>query len=325
MSATCTRTAKPAGIRNGSASWPSRASARLAALASRFARDRSGAVAMIYGLMLIPMAAMIGLAVDFGRVYSVNSSTQGALDAAALAAGRAAQVEPNDTINKASAAATAYFVPAATSSLDAPRGRSARSPARPVGSQSATSRGSVGDLVRRRRTAGSRRRDAGARGARRAGRRTTIRCASRTRARAPNRRPARLARATASASSLTSVAHTSASGSSAASAERERARAGAEVGDRVRGDAAAPTGRCGPAARRAAPPRRSRSARPPRSRGAGRAPAGRRAGRARGTASARARTAAARRRRGGRACRRGAAIAGAVAGSCSPITSSTPS
>ena len=109
MSATCTRTAKPAGIRNGSASWPSRASARLAALARRFARDRSGAVAMIFGLMLIPMAAMIGLAVDFGRVYAVNSSTQGALDAAALAAGRAAQVEPNDTINKASAAATAYF------------------------------------------------------------------------------------------------------------------------------------------------------------------------------------------------------------------------
>ena len=109
MSATCTRTAKPAGIRNGSASRPLRASARLAALARRFARDRSGAVAMIFGLMLIPMAAMIGLAVDFGRVYAVNSSTQGALDAAALAAGRAAQVEQTDTLNKASAAATAFF------------------------------------------------------------------------------------------------------------------------------------------------------------------------------------------------------------------------
>jgi Flp pilus assembly protein TadG len=109
MSATRTRTAKPAGIRNGSVSRPLRASARLAALARRFARDSSGTVAMIFGLMLIPMAAMIGLAVDFGRVYAVNSSTQGALDAAALAAGRAAQVEPTDTLNKASAAATAFF------------------------------------------------------------------------------------------------------------------------------------------------------------------------------------------------------------------------
>ncbi|MET0653307.1 MAG: pilus assembly protein TadG-related protein [Hyphomicrobiaceae bacterium] len=90
-------------------SRPLRASARLAALARRFARDSSGAVAMIFGLMLIPMAAMIGLAVDFGRVYAVNSSTQGALDAAALAAGRAAQVEHTDTLNKASAAATAFF------------------------------------------------------------------------------------------------------------------------------------------------------------------------------------------------------------------------
>lgn len=91
MSATCTRTA------------------RLAGLVRSFARDRSGAVAMIFGIMLIPMAAMIGLAVDFGRVYAVNSSTQVALDSAALAAGRAAQVEHTDPINKASAAATAYF------------------------------------------------------------------------------------------------------------------------------------------------------------------------------------------------------------------------
>lgn len=82
---------------------------RLASVTRRFARDQSGAVALIFGLMLIPMAAMIGLAVDFGRVYAVNSSTQGALDAAALAAGRVAQVETESMIEKASAAATAYF------------------------------------------------------------------------------------------------------------------------------------------------------------------------------------------------------------------------
>jgi Flp pilus assembly protein TadG len=78
-------------------------------LVRRFLRDRSGTVGMTFGLLVIPLTAFVGLAIDFGRVYSVNSQTQSALDAAALAAGRVAQVETSDTINKASAAATAYF------------------------------------------------------------------------------------------------------------------------------------------------------------------------------------------------------------------------
>jgi Flp pilus assembly protein TadG len=78
-------------------------------LARRFLGDRSGSVAMTFGLLVIPLTAFIGLAVDFGKAYSVNSHTQSALDGAALAAGRVAQVETTDIINKASAAATAYF------------------------------------------------------------------------------------------------------------------------------------------------------------------------------------------------------------------------
>jgi Flp pilus assembly protein TadG len=78
-------------------------------LVRRFFGDRSGTVGMTFGLLVIPLSAFVGLAVDFGKVYSVNSQTQSALDAAALAAGRVAQVETTDTINKASAAATAYF------------------------------------------------------------------------------------------------------------------------------------------------------------------------------------------------------------------------
>jgi Flp pilus assembly protein TadG len=78
-------------------------------LLRRFLRDRAGTVGMTFGLLVIPLTAFVGLAVDFGKVYSVNSHTQAALDAAALAAGRVAQVESTDTINKASAAATAYF------------------------------------------------------------------------------------------------------------------------------------------------------------------------------------------------------------------------
>ena len=75
----------------------------------RFRREESGAVALIFGLLVIPLTAIVGLAVDFGRVYAVSSHTQVALDAAALAAGRVAQVETSDIINKASSAANAYF------------------------------------------------------------------------------------------------------------------------------------------------------------------------------------------------------------------------
>ena len=64
---------------------------------------------MLFGLMVIPLVGLIGLAVDFGRVYSVTSHTQAALDAAALAAGRAAQLNPTNTVTAASVAATAYF------------------------------------------------------------------------------------------------------------------------------------------------------------------------------------------------------------------------
>jgi Flp pilus assembly protein TadG len=75
----------------------------------RLGRDQSGTVAMMFGLLVIPLTAFVGLAVDFGRVYKAASHTQSALDAAALAAGRVAQVEKTDMISKASAAASAFF------------------------------------------------------------------------------------------------------------------------------------------------------------------------------------------------------------------------
>ena len=109
MSASCTRDEQPAKFRDGVAAVAQGAPARLGKVLGKFRRDQSGVVAQIFGIMLIPLTAMIGLAVDFGRVYAVNSSTQVALDAAALAAGRVAQVESSDIVNKASAAATSYF------------------------------------------------------------------------------------------------------------------------------------------------------------------------------------------------------------------------
>jgi Flp pilus assembly protein TadG len=75
----------------------------------RLSRDSSGTVALMFGLLVIPLTGAVGLAIDFGRVYSVMARSQTALDAAALAAGRVAQIEKVETLAKASAAATAFF------------------------------------------------------------------------------------------------------------------------------------------------------------------------------------------------------------------------
>ena len=84
-------------------------SPRCPKLARRFRRATSGNVAMMFALVAVPLTGAIGLAVDMGRIYHVALDTQGALDAAALAAGRAAQVDKSGTLTKASAAANAYF------------------------------------------------------------------------------------------------------------------------------------------------------------------------------------------------------------------------
>jgi Flp pilus assembly protein TadG len=78
-------------------------------LVQRFRRDRSGNVAMMFVFMSIPLCGVVGLAVDMGRAYHVSMHTQSALDAAALAAGRVAQIEKVDTLTKASKSASAYF------------------------------------------------------------------------------------------------------------------------------------------------------------------------------------------------------------------------
>ena len=86
-----------------------RAAAASRELAHRLNRSNSGNVAMMFALLAIPLTGAVGLAIDMGRTYHVAMHTQGALDAAALAAGRVAQVEKTDTLNKANKAASAYF------------------------------------------------------------------------------------------------------------------------------------------------------------------------------------------------------------------------
>jgi Flp pilus assembly protein TadG len=98
-----------ASIVRGAANAARNASAAVRTLSRRFRRNASGNVAMMFALVAIPLTGAVGLAIDMGRTYHVAMHTQGALDAAALAAGRIAQVEKSDTLNKASKAASAYF------------------------------------------------------------------------------------------------------------------------------------------------------------------------------------------------------------------------
>ncbi len=56
---------------------------------ARFARDRQGAVAIIFALALIPLLLGAGAAIDLGRAYMVKSRLGYAIDAAALAVGAA--------------------------------------------------------------------------------------------------------------------------------------------------------------------------------------------------------------------------------------------
>lgn len=61
----------------------------LKSLIARFLGDHHGGVAMIVGLSILPLAALLGLAIDSSRGYMVKSKLQGAVDAAALAGGKA--------------------------------------------------------------------------------------------------------------------------------------------------------------------------------------------------------------------------------------------
>lgn len=57
------------------------------------AADRRGAVAILFGLLLVPILVSIGLAVDVGRAYYVKQRLSHALDAAALAVGSTVATE----------------------------------------------------------------------------------------------------------------------------------------------------------------------------------------------------------------------------------------
>ncbi len=69
-----------------------------------FSRNEQGAIAIIFGLLIIPILGFFGLSIDLGNVYYVQSVIGGAVDAAALAGGRS-----GGTPEKIKAQATAIF------------------------------------------------------------------------------------------------------------------------------------------------------------------------------------------------------------------------
>lgn len=57
--------------------------------ARRFARDENGAIAILFGLFMMAILMIMGIAIDYGRAAHTDQRLTAAMDAAALAAGRA--------------------------------------------------------------------------------------------------------------------------------------------------------------------------------------------------------------------------------------------
>jgi Flp pilus assembly protein TadG len=71
-------------------------------LADKFARDRDGSVAVLFGLSCVVLVGLVGLAVDTSRYYNYSSKMQQSLDAATLAG---AKMLPDDSVSDGDIAA----------------------------------------------------------------------------------------------------------------------------------------------------------------------------------------------------------------------------
>ena len=75
---------------------------------ARWRRDASGNVAIVFALFAIVLMLAIGAAVDIGRLVHARDQTQGAADAAVLAAGRWLTTNSGDTAGAVAAAQNFY-------------------------------------------------------------------------------------------------------------------------------------------------------------------------------------------------------------------------
>lgn len=67
-------------------------------MTSSLMASEEGGIAMMMGLSLVPLALVLGLAVDGGLAYNARSKLQGAVDSAVLAGAQAASVEGSDVL-----------------------------------------------------------------------------------------------------------------------------------------------------------------------------------------------------------------------------------
>ncbi|MBI1386160.1 MAG: VWA domain-containing protein [Rhizobiales bacterium] len=84
--------------------------------AESFAAARSGSIAIITAGAIIPLVVAVGISIDYGSALRQRAQLQGAVDAAALAAGRAYQV--SGSIGEATGAAANHFAKMTTAVVD---------------------------------------------------------------------------------------------------------------------------------------------------------------------------------------------------------------
>jgi hypothetical protein len=70
---------------------------RLDALSNAFARNRNGGVAVIFGLALVPLAGLMGAALDYSRAANAKTTAQASVDSAVIAA---SVLSMNDTLRE---------------------------------------------------------------------------------------------------------------------------------------------------------------------------------------------------------------------------------
>ncbi len=73
----------------------------------RWARDTAGATVVMYAVLAVPVLGFVGAAVDYSRLHSGQVELQNALDASALAAGRAYENTIGNVATREAAAITA--------------------------------------------------------------------------------------------------------------------------------------------------------------------------------------------------------------------------
>lgn len=76
---------------------------------ARFSDDKRGSTAIMFALLIAPVMMLTGMAVDFSRMVTVKARMQTAIDAAALAGARAAQMSSTNVASLAQTAASTYY------------------------------------------------------------------------------------------------------------------------------------------------------------------------------------------------------------------------